>query len=87
MKSGGGKKFAHQNGTQAMNIHLISTFTGLQLFICQIHLLQAKWTFIITLGSHGDSTLKEARNLKNRISVTLLENNTIYKNVQFWNIY
>ena len=39
------------------------TFTWLQLFICQIHLVQAKWTFFISLVAHCDSALivEEAR--------------------------
>ena len=75
----------HQKGTQDMDIHLISTFTWLQLFICQIHHLQAKWTSVISGGAHGDSTLKEARKLKKEEELSY-QKITQYQNVQFQNI-
>jgi hypothetical protein len=65
-----------------MDIHLISTFTRLQLFICQIHHLHAKWTFVISSGAHGDSTLKEARKKKKSYLTRIIR----YKNVHFQNI-
>ena len=51
------------SSSKALDVHLISTFTWLQLFICQIHLVQAKWAFFISLVAHGDSALivEEAR--------------------------
>lgn len=43
------------NWCSSIEFHLISTFTRLQLFICQIHLLCAKWAFFFSLGRHGSS--------------------------------
>ena len=60
------KLLPRQNGTQAMDIHLISTFTRLQLFICQIHHLQAKRTSVVSGAAHGDSTLKKQENWKGK---------------------